>query len=90
MDWMFGACSVTAQRGALDWAKKFEAANRPLFELLYRDVQYGVETKRVLDSTSAADYRDTLQKELDEIRNSEMWQAGAAVRGLRPENWGKK
>src|SRR3989338_1236920 len=53
MDWMFAACSVTAQRGALDWSKKFEAANKPLFELLYRDVQYGVETKRVLDSTSA-------------------------------------
>jgi len=23
---------------------------------------------------------------LDEMKNSEMWQAGAAVRGLRPEN----
>ncbi|MGE5313596.1 MAG: ketol-acid reductoisomerase [Acidobacteriota bacterium] len=89
MDWMFGACSVTAQRGALDWAKKFEEANRPLFELLYRDVQYGVETRRVLESCSAPDYRQTLQKELDEYKNSEMWQAGAAVRSLRPENWKK-
>ena len=89
MDWMFAACSVTAQRGALDWAKKFETANRPLFELLYRDVQYGVETKRVLDSTSAPDYRATLQKELDEWKNSEMWKAGEAVRSLRPENWKK-
>jgi ketol-acid reductoisomerase len=26
-----------------------------------------------------------LQKELEEIRNSEMWKAGAAVRALRPE-----
>ncbi len=89
MDWMFAACSVTAQRGALDWAKKFEAANKPLFELLYRDVQYGVETKRVLDSTSSSDYRNKLQKELDEWKNSEMWKAGAAVRNLRPENWKK-
>lgn len=89
MDWMFGACSVTAQRGALDWAKKFEVANKPLFELLYRDVQYGVETKRVLDSCSASDYRATLQAELDEWKNSEMWKAGAAVRSLRPENWKK-
>ncbi len=89
MDWMFAACSVTAQRGALDWAKKFEAANKPLFELLYRDVQYGVETKRVLDSTSSPDYREKLQKELDEWKNSEMWKAGAAVRSLRPENWKK-
>lgn len=89
MDWMFAACSVTAQRGALDWAKRFEAVNKPLFELLYRDVQNGVETKRVLDSTSAPNYRETLQKELDEWKNSEMWRAGAAVRSLRPENWKK-
>ena len=27
-----------------------------------------------------------LRKELDEIKNSEMWRAGAAVRKLRPEN----
>ncbi|MCX6136146.1 MAG: ketol-acid reductoisomerase [Ignavibacteriales bacterium] len=89
MDWMFGACSTTAQRGALDWAKKFEMGSRPLFELLYRDVKEGVETKRVLDTCSAPDYREKLQVELDEWKNSEMWKAGAAVRSLRPENWGK-
>ena len=89
MDWMFGACSTTAQRGALDWAKKFEMSSKPLFELLYRDVKEGVETKRVLDTCSAADYREKLQTELDEWKNSEMWKAGAAVRSLRPENWKK-
>jgi ketol-acid reductoisomerase len=89
MDWMFGACSTTAQRGALDWAKKFEMSSKPLFELLYRDVKEGVETKRVLDTCSAADYREKLQVELDEWKNSEMWKAGAAVRSLRPENWKK-
>src|SRR6185369_474928 len=56
MDWMFANCSTTAQRGALDWAKRFEAVNKPLFELLYRDVENGVETKRVLDTCSAPDY----------------------------------
>lgn len=86
MDWMFAACSVTAQRGALDWSRRFETAVKPLFELLYRDVREGVESKRVLDSCSAPDYRDTLEKELDEVRNSEMWRAGAAVRALRPDN----
>ena len=90
MDWMFGACSTTAQRGALDWSKRFEAATKPLFELLYRDVQAGVETQRVLDTCSARDYREKLQKELDEWKNSEMWQAGAMVRSLRPENTPKK
>ncbi len=90
MDWMFGACSTTAQRGALDWSKRFEAVTKPMFELLYRDVQSGVESKRVLDTCSAPGYRDRLQKELDEVRNSEMWQTGAAVRSLRPENTKKK
>ncbi len=89
MDWMFAACSTTAQRGALDWSKKFEAVTKPLFELLYRDVQEGVETRRVLDTCGAPDYREKLTKELDEWKNSEMWKAGAAVRSLRPENWKK-
>lgn len=86
MDWMFAACSTTAQRGALDWAERFEVAVKPLFELLYRDVKEGVETKRVLDTCSAPDYREKLQQELDCWKDSEMWKAGAAVRSLRPEN----
>lgn len=90
MDWMFGACSTTAQRGALDWSRRFEAATKPLFELLYRDVKEGVETRRVLDTCSARDYREKLQIELDEWKNSEMWQTGAVVRSLRPENTMKK
>ncbi|MBI3587545.1 MAG: ketol-acid reductoisomerase [Ignavibacteriales bacterium] len=89
MDWMFASCSTTAQRGALDWSKRFETTVKPLFELLYRDVQAGVETKRVLDSCSAPDYRDKLETELNEWKDSEMWKAGAAVRSLRPEHWKK-
>lgn len=90
MDWMFGACSTTAQRGALDWSKRFEMATKPLFELLYRDVASGVESKRVLDTCGAPDYREKLQMELDELKNSEMWQTGAVVRSLRPENSSKQ
>jgi ketol-acid reductoisomerase len=90
MDWMFGACSTTAQRGALDWAKRFEMTTKPLFELLYRDVQSGVETKRVLDTCGASDYRANLQTELDAWKDSEMWRAGTAVRALRPENQNKR
>ena len=89
MDWMFASCSTTAQRGALDWAKKFEGVVKPLFELLYRDVREGIETRRVLESCSSLVYREKLEKELDEWRNSEMWKAGAAVRELRPEKWKK-
>ena len=31
----------------------------------------------------------TMDAELREMRESEMWQAGAAVRALRPESWEK-
>ena len=86
MDWMYANCSTTAQRGALDWKPKFRDAVVPLFDELYERVVSGVETKRVLEANSAPDYREKLQKELDEIKNSEMWLAGAAVRALRPEN----
>jgi ketol-acid reductoisomerase len=86
MDWMYANCSTTAQRGALDWKPKFRDAVAPLFDELYEKVVAGVETKRVLEANSAPDYRERLQKELDEIKNSEMWLAGAAVRALRPEN----
>jgi len=86
MDWMFGNCSTTAQRGALDWAPKFRDAVVPVFDELYDRVVSGKETRRVLEANSTPDYREKLQKELDVIKNSEMWQTGAAVRSLRPEN----
>jgi ketol-acid reductoisomerase len=86
MDWMFSNCSTTAQRGALDWAPKFREAVAPLFDDLYERVVSGIETKRVLEANSTPDYREKLEKELNLIKNSEMWQAGAAVRSLRPEN----
>ena len=86
MDWMYYYCSTTAQRGALDWKPKFRDAVAPLFEELYESVASGKETKIVLESNSAPDYRERLGEELAEIRDSEMWRAGAAVRALRPEN----
>ncbi len=85
MDWMYGNCSTTAQRGALDWKNRFRDAVAPVFEELYKRVTSGVETKIVLEANSAPDYREKLEKELAQMRNSEMWQAGAAVRSLRPE-----
>ena len=86
MDWMFANCSTTAQRGALDWAPRFRDAVVPVFDELYESVLSGKETKRVLEANSAPDYREKLDEELKAIRMSEMWQAGVAVRGLRPEN----
>jgi ketol-acid reductoisomerase len=85
MDWMYANCSTTAQRGALDWRHKFRDAVAPLFEKLYESVVSGEETMIVLEANSAPDYREKLRKELDEIRLSEMWKTGTAVRSLRPE-----
>ncbi|MFB3906649.1 MAG: ketol-acid reductoisomerase [Acidobacteriota bacterium] len=89
MDWMYLNCSTTAQRGALDWLPKFKKAVEPVFEDLYQRVKQGEETRVVLEANSAPDYSKKLGEELARMRNSEMWQAGAAVRGLRPENWKK-
>jgi len=86
MDWMYANCSTTAQRGALDWWKKFRDAVAPVFEDLYDSVASGNEAKITIEANQKEDYRAGLETELDELKNSEMWQAGAAVRGLRPEN----
>src|SRR5947209_19172085 len=82
---MYANCSTTAQRGALDWFRRFRDAAKPVFEELYRKVAAGDETRRVLEANSRKDYRAELEKELKDIADSEMWQAGAVVRFLRPE-----
>ncbi|MEI7831254.1 MAG: ketol-acid reductoisomerase [Prolixibacteraceae bacterium] len=86
MDWMYANCSTTAQRGALDWWKKFRDASLPVFTDLYNEVAAGREAQLSIDSNSKDDYRVKLEEELKELRDSEMWRAGAAVRKLRPEN----
>ncbi|WP_126654036.1 ketol-acid reductoisomerase [Chryseobacterium sp. CBSDS_008] len=86
MDWMYANCSTTAQRGALDWWKRFRDATSPLFEELYDNVAKGNEAQRSIDSNSKPDYREKLEAELTELRESEMWKAGKTVRSLRPEN----
>ena len=85
MDWMYANCSTTAQRGALDWMTPFHDAIKPVMEKLYASVECGEEAQRSIDSNSTPDYRIKLEKELELLRNSEMWQAGATVRKLRPE-----
>lgn len=84
MDWMYANTSATAQRGALDWRHRFREAVAPVFDDLYRSVVSGAETRIVLEANSSPDYRERLEEELREMRESEMWQAGAQVRALRP------
>lgn len=89
MDWMFANVSTTAQRGAFDWKDKFKKAAMPVFEELYDEVSSGREANRVLEKNSEPDYREKLNREIEEMRNMELWKAGAKVRELRPENWKK-
>jgi len=86
MDWMYANCSTTAQRGALDWYPRFRDAVKPVFEKLYKEVAAGNEAQRSIDTNSQPDYREKLEGELKQLRESEMWQAGKVVRSLRPEN----
>ena len=86
MDWMYANCSTTAQRGALDWWQKFRDAVAPVFDELYNSVATGNEAQRSIDSNSRPDYRAKLEVELKSLHDSEMWQAGRTVRGLRPES----
>ena len=84
MDWMYANCSTTAQRGALDWAPRFEKVLTPLIEECYADVKSGTESQTAIDSNSQEDYREKLEAELKEIYESEMWTAGRVLRPLRP------
>ncbi len=86
MDWMYANCSTTAQRGALDWMGPFHDAIKPVMYQLYDSVKTGNEAQISIDSNSKADYREKLEEELRQLRESEMWQTAVTVRKLRPEN----
>lgn len=89
MDWMYSNCSATAQRGALDWKPRFRKAVAPVFKDLYAAVTSGREAKRVITVCGHRDYKKRLDRELNEMGQSEMWRAGAAVRSLRPKEKAK-
>ncbi len=84
MDWMYANCSTTAQRGALDWRHRFRKAVEPVFDDLYDRVASGKEAEIAIKAGSQENYREKLEEELKEIRESEMWQTGKQVRKLRP------
>ncbi|MGI4820936.1 MAG: ketol-acid reductoisomerase [Janthinobacterium lividum] len=83
MDWMFANCSVTAQRGALDWKGKFREATLPVLNDLYDSVASGEEARRTIERGTTPNYRQELEAELKEVRESELWATGATVRELR-------
>ncbi|MDE6692136.1 MAG: ketol-acid reductoisomerase [Muribaculaceae bacterium] len=85
MDWMYANCSTTAQRGALDWMTPFHDAIKPVVQQLYKSVKDGVEAQISIDSNSKPDYREKLNEELRQLRESELWRTAVTVRQLRPE-----
>ncbi len=84
MDWMYGNCSTTAQRGALDWRHRFRDAVAPLFDELYESVKAGEEARIVIEDCGRDDYCARLQAELGEMADQEIWRAGRRLRQLRP------
>lgn len=86
MDWMYANCSTTAQRGALDWMTPFHDAIKPVMQDLYKSVKDGIEAQKSIDSNSQPNYREGLNEELRQLRESELWRTAVTVRQLRPEN----
>ena len=84
MDWLYANCSTTAQRGALDWAPRFENVLKPVIEECYNKVLDGSEADIVIKANSTSDYRDKLNEELKKIDSQELWQAAKVLRNLRP------
>lgn len=89
MDWMYANCSTTAQRGALDWAPRYEKVLKPLIEECYESVVRGDEARTVIRANSDPNYREQLDAELEAMDNQELWQAARVLRDFRPERVGR-
>ena len=81
---------LTTLKGFHDIARLLAQPNEPLHCMeLSGSAIVNEAADEVLDQEARREYRrriEELQEELEQIHNSEMWRAGAAVRSLRPEN----
>lgn len=82
MDWMFANCSTTAQRGALDWAPKFEKIIKPVIRECYEKVKNGEEVDRVIKCNSDINYKQILNKELEIMAKSSLWDTRNKIKNL--------
>ena len=89
VDWMYSNCSQTAQHGALKWRPLFRKACEPVFKKLYKSTKTMQEAKEVIRDTGRPDYKEFMAAKLQDMHDSEMWMAGAAVRSLRPHEKAK-
>jgi ketol-acid reductoisomerase len=83
MDWLYSNCSTTAQRGALDWAPIFKETLEPVISDCYDSVINGDEADKAINSNSDVNYRENLNKELEIVREQELWKVGRQLRNLR-------
>tara|TARA_B100001093_G_C26778173_1_gene993349 strand:+ start:416 stop:1531 length:1116 start_codon:yes stop_codon:yes gene_type:complete len=83
MDWMYKNCSPTAQRGALDWSKRFEGKLEDMVEECYTSVKNEEEVKRVIEKKSS---RNELEKELQAIVEQEVWKVHRQVNDLKKDS----
>jgi len=84
MECLYSNCSTTAQRGAIDWSKTFEEKITPIIEDCYTNVVNGEEARVVINANASHNYSETLEDELDEISNEEIWKVGNQFREFRP------
>jgi ketol-acid reductoisomerase len=56
--------------------EKIQGCDLTVFSDLYNSVATGQEAQKSIDSNSKPDYREKLEQELKELRESELWQAG--------------
>jgi ketol-acid reductoisomerase len=82
MDWMFENCSTTAQRGAIDWSENYYKVLKPEINKCYESVKSGKEAQISIESNNDINYRKNLQKELDEIKDQEMWKVQKLLKNL--------
>lgn len=69
MDWLYQNCSTTAQIGAIEWSKKFEAHLTPMIEECYNSVKTGGEVEKIIN----VDHKK-LKNDLNDIKNQELWE----------------
>ena len=86
MDWLYKNCSTTAQRGAIDWANVFEPKLTSMIQDCYDSVKDETEVKRLIECNQDPNYKETLQEELNEISNQEMWQIKQEIKKLKTNN----
>ena len=57
---------------------------KPVIEDCYESVLNGTEVQRVVDTNSKNNYRELLNKELENMADQELWKVAKILRELRP------